>query len=86
MVLQVLGWILVAVGAIAGVRANLADRALQEYRLPNTPPSAYWFVPLRIREDLYRPEGHYLVGRAWRMTGVMYGSALLGAILIVLGQ
>ena len=84
-VLQVLGWLFVATGAVAGILANLADRDLQKYRWPDHPASSYWFVPLRLRQDLYRPEGHHLVGRAWRMIGIMYGAALLGIILIAIG-
>jgi hypothetical protein len=46
---------------------------------------AYLLIPVRWQKRLYRPEAHPLVERAWRCLGAMYGYALVGAILFLLG-
>jgi len=83
--LLVLGWLLVIGGMASGVVLHDADRRLQAFRLSSEPPSAYWFVPIRIRRDLYRPEAAHLVDRASRAVGAMYGLAFVGGILLIIG-
>ena len=84
-VLALLGWVLIASGAVCAAAAHAVDRKLQEFRLAGVAGSAYWFVPVRIRRDLYQPEAHYLVDRAWRLIVGMYGLAGLGMFLVVVG-
>jgi hypothetical protein len=85
-VLAILGWLLIVSGAVAGLVAHAADRRLQAYRLPGKPASSYWFVPIRLRRELYRPEAGYLVDRFWNAILAMYGLALLGACLLALSS
>ena len=81
----VLGWLLLIGSGVAACIMYDADRRLQAFRLPSEPRSAYWFVPVRIRRELYKPEAGHLVGRAWRAIGAMYGLAVAGAILLSIG-
>ncbi len=83
--LLVLGWIFVIGGMVAGIVSHDADRPLQAFRLSSQPPSAYWFVPIRVRRELYKPEAAHLVDRAWRAMGTMYGLAFVGIILLAIG-
>jgi hypothetical protein len=80
-----LGWILIVSGMIAAVVLHDADRRLQAFRLPTEPSSSYWFVPIRIRRELYKPEAAHLVDRAWRAGRAMYGLAGIGVVLLAIG-
>ena len=62
------------------------DRQLQAYRLADKHPSAYLFVPVRWRRELYKPEGHHLVDRAWNSLLAMYALAILGMVLVAAGS
>jgi hypothetical protein len=82
--LSFLGWLLILGGAISGFIAHDSDRRLQAFRVSTGPKSRYWFTPLRIRRELYRPEGGHLVDRAWRAIGAMYGLAFVGVVLLAI--
>src|SRR4051794_30054885 len=55
---RIAGFILVAVAAGCAVGYWHVDRQLQAFRLESRPSSAYLFVPIRWRRELYKPEGH----------------------------
>lgn len=80
------GLLFIAPGGVFGGAAWHFDRKLQGFRLPGTSPSAYWFVPLRIRRDLYRAEAGPLVNRAWQSIGAMYILTIVGILLIALSS
>jgi hypothetical protein len=80
-----LGLVLFGVAALCALAFWSADQRLQMQRLPDKPDSAYWFVPVRIRADLYRPEAGPLVRRAWRLLWATYFFALTGMALIAVG-
>jgi len=84
-VLTILGWVSFAGGAAAGIVAHNADRRLQAFRVAGKPESSYLLVPIRIRRELYRPEAHHLVDRAWHAIIAMYGLGLTAIILLSLG-
>jgi hypothetical protein len=79
---QAVGFALVVAGGVCGVRAHFLDRSLQRFRLPGETSLATMFVPLRWQRRFYAPDGHALVARAWRLTGAMYGLALIGMFLV----
>jgi hypothetical protein len=81
----VLGWLFLIGGMAAAVVLHDADRRLQAFRIPSADPSRYWFVPVRIRRELYKPEAAHLVDRAWRATSTMYGLAFVGVVLLAIG-
>jgi hypothetical protein len=79
------GWILIGVAALLAVAMHRADRRMQGFRAPGAPSSAFLMVPLRWRRELYTAEGRALVGRAWRLTVMMYVVALAGMFLVSMG-
>ena len=79
------GWILFGVAALLAVAMHRADRRMQDFRAPGAPSSAFLIVPLRWRRELYTEEGRAFVGRAWRLTVMMYVVALAGIALVSLG-
>lgn len=81
-VLQAVGWMMVTVGASAGLWAGLLDRRLRRYRRADVPARKYWVVPLRLRADLYTDEGARLVGKIWRLITVMYAFGIVGGMLV----
>ena len=84
--MQTLGFVLFAAGAVCAMWFWSADQQLQSYRLHDRPESSYWFVPLRVRQDLYRPEAKPLVRRAWRLLCAMYLLVLSGMVLVAVGS
>jgi hypothetical protein len=79
------GWILIGVAALLAVAMHRADRRMQGFRAPDAPSSAFRIVPLRWRRELYTLEGRALVGRAWRLTIMMYAVAAVGVFLVSMG-
>jgi hypothetical protein len=79
------GWILVGVAAVLAVAMHRADRRMQTFRVPGAPASAFTFVPLRWRSQLYTKEGQPLVRRAWGLMVMMYAVATLGIVLLSQG-
>jgi hypothetical protein len=79
------GWILFGVAALLAVAMHRADQRMQAFRAPGAPHSAFRIVPLRWRRELYTAEGQALVGRAWRLTVMMYGVAAAGMFLVSMG-
>jgi hypothetical protein len=77
-----LGWTCFAVAAFYAMRGHGLDRRLQAFRAPSQPPSAYAFVPLRWREELYTIEGHDLLTQTWSSFRSMIGFAVFGMVLI----
>jgi hypothetical protein len=84
--LRTAGFLLFAAAAVCALFYWYVDRQLQAFRLADKPPSAYLFVPVRWRRELYRPEGHHLVDRAWSLLVAMYGLAIVGMVLIAAGS
>jgi hypothetical protein len=84
--LKLVGFIIFGLGAVCAVGYWYADRQLQAFRLPDKPRSAYWFVPIRIRPELYKPEGQHLVNLALGFIGATYVLAFIGMVLIALGS
>ena len=84
--LKIAGFLLFGAAAVCAGRYWHVDRQLQAFRLADRPRSAYLFVPVRWRRELYRPEGHHLVDRAWRLLLAMYGLAIVGMVLIAAGS
>ena len=84
--LRIVGFLLFAVSAGCAVGYWKVDRKLQAFRLETKPPSAYLLVPNRWRRELYKPEGHYLVDRAWELLVATYSIALVGMLLIAVGS
>jgi hypothetical protein len=84
-VLLASGWILFGVAALLAVAMHRADRRMQTFRTPGAPSSAFTFVPLRWRSELYTKEGQPLVRRAWGLMVLMYVVAGLGVVLLSLG-
>ena len=82
--LRAVGWLLLSGCALCGFLAHDADRRLQVFRLPGNSASAYWFVPLRVRRELYTADGHHLVSRFWRAIGGMYALGLVAAIVLTI--
>jgi hypothetical protein len=82
--LTVAGTLLVIAGGVCGHAAYKADEQLQSFRL-RTAKVPLTAMPFRLRRGLYRPEGHYLVGRAWRFIAAMIGLTLLGIFFIAEG-
>jgi len=80
------GFVLFGAAALCAISYWYVDRQLQAYRLADKPPSAYLFVPVRWRRELYRPEGHHLVDRAWSLLRAMYALAIAGMVLIAAGS
>ncbi len=79
------GWALIAVAAMLAVAMHRADRRMQTFRAPGQPAGSYGMVPLRWKRALYTADGQKLVGRAWRLTVLMYAVALAGMILLTQG-
>jgi hypothetical protein len=84
-VAQVIGWLLVAMSAIAATRMWWYDRRLQQHRVAGALPSAYRFVPLRWRRDLYSAAGEPLLRGARRALWVMYGCGFAGMVFLAAG-
>jgi hypothetical protein len=84
--LRIAGFAVFAAASVCAVSYWYVDRQLQAFRLTDKPTSAYLFVPVRWRRDLYRPEGHHLVDRAWSLLVAMYGLAVVGMLLIAAGS
>jgi hypothetical protein len=84
--LRLVGFGFITAGAVCGIVAWIVDRQLQAFRLADEPASSYLLVPMRIRQNLYRPEASHLVDRAWRFIAAMYVLAGLGMVLVVLGS
>ena len=82
--LRAVGWLLLSGSALCGFLAHDADRRLQGFRLPAKSASVYWFVPSRVRRELYAAPGHHLVSRFWRAIGGMYALGLFGAIVLMI--
>lgn len=80
-----LGWILIGLSAFFAVAMHRVDRRMQAFRVPDAPPGAYAFVPLRWRRALYTERGRALVGQAWRLMLLMYGAALVGVVCLSRG-
>jgi hypothetical protein len=80
--LRWIGWAFVEGSCLCALVMADADRRLQAFRLPSQPRSAYWVVPLRIRRELYKPEGGYLVTRAWRACGLMWVLFVIAAVIL----
>jgi hypothetical protein len=80
--LRIAGFVLFVAAGACAVAAWYVDRQLQAYRLADKPTSAYMLVPVRLRRELYKPEGRHLVDRAWILIRAMYGLAIIGMILI----
>jgi len=79
---DVVGWALIAGAAALAIRMNLLDRRMQQFRAPDMPATAYFFVPVRWRRHLYTPDGQELVGKAWRTMALMYAVGLVGAAFL----
>jgi hypothetical protein len=77
---------MVAAAAVCAGSYWYVDRRLQAFRLADKSPSAYLFVPVRWRRELYKPEGHDLVDRALSLLVMMYGLAIIGMLLIAAGS
>jgi len=84
--LRIVGFALFAAAAVCAVSYWYADRQLQAFRVAGKPRSAYFVVPGRWRRELYRPEGHHLVDRAWSLLVAMYALAFVGMLLLVAGS
>lgn len=69
--------------AICAALAYRADRDLRAFRLPGAPPSVYRIPINRLRSNLYQPDGHPLVHRAWRALVAMLVILVLGLSLAV---
>ena len=85
LIVRLVGWLLVGIGAVHALRTWFLDRQLQQYRAPGAPLRAFLFVPSRWKEELYTPEGSEFIGKLWYALALMYIFALLGMLLIVLG-
>jgi hypothetical protein len=84
--LTIIGWLFIAFAAYNAARTHSFDRHMQTFRAPNVPTSAFHFVPLRWREELYIADGRRLVQRAWRAFATMAASFVIGAALIAIGS
>jgi hypothetical protein len=84
--LRIAGFAVFAAAAVCAVWYWYVDRQLQAFRLADKPPSTYLLMPVRWRRELYRPEGHHLVNRAWSLLVAMYGLAVVGMLLIAAGS
>ena len=84
--LKIAGVLLFAAAAVCAISYWYVDRQLQAFRSLDKPPSAYFFVPIRWRRELYRPEGHHLVDRALSLLVAMTGLAIVGMLLIAAGS
>jgi hypothetical protein len=84
--IRIAGFVLFAAAGACAMVAWYVDRQLQAFRLADKPSSAYMFVPVRLRRELYTPEGRHLVDRAWSLIRAMYGFAIVGMILIAAGS
>ncbi len=69
--------------AICAAVAYRADRDLRAFRLTGAPPLVYRVPIIRLRSNLYHPDGHPLVHRAWRALVGMLVILLLGLSLAV---
>jgi len=84
--LRILGWASIGLACFFAVRMHLLDRRMQGFRAPGVAPSAFAFVPIRWRQDLYSPEGRVLVTSAWRAFGAMVLWFIAGALFTILGS
>jgi hypothetical protein len=82
---QVLGWLLVAVAAIAATRMWWFDRRLQAFRAEGTAGGSYRFIPLRWRRELYTTEATPLLRKTWQAMWTMYGTAFLAMLFLAAG-
>jgi hypothetical protein len=81
----VLGWTSIAVAVFFALAMHRADRRMQAFRAPDARASAFVLIPLRWKSELYTAEGQEWVGKAWRFMFLMYGTALLGMVLLSQG-
>jgi hypothetical protein len=81
----VLGWTLIAVAALFALAMHRADRRMQAFRAPDARAGAFFLIPLRWKSELYTAEGQEWVAKAWRFMFLMYGTALLGMVLLSQG-
>jgi hypothetical protein len=86
MLLRIVGWALIALGAISAVDLARSDRKLRALRRAGARAYHYWIAPWRLQEDFYTDAGTPLVKRAWRRIAQMYGFTLLGALLVALAS
>ena len=84
--IRLFGFTLFAAAAVCAIISWYVDRQLQRHRLEGKPPTAYLFVPIRWKRELYRPEGHQLVEKAWGVLIAMYALAFAGMVLIAIGS
>jgi len=83
---QIIGLVLVLAGIWQALRTWELDRQMQRCRVPDAPPAAYFFVPIRWQRRLYTDAGQPLVGEAWRSMLRMYAFTLSGGILLMIGS
>jgi hypothetical protein len=83
---RIAGFTLFAAATVCAICYWYLDRQLQTFRRANKPRSAYLFVPIRLRRELYKPEGHHLVDRAWGLLVAIYGLAIVGMLLVTAGS
>lgn len=84
--IRIAGIALFAAAAMCAIWYWYLDRQLQQFRRADKLGSAYRFVPVRLRRELYKPEGHHLVDRAWGLLLAIYGLAVVGMLLIAAGS
>ena len=79
------GWTFLGSGAVCGFAARQLDQRLQNFRQVHHPPSAYRWMPHRLKADLYHWSVARLVRQTWWCLTATGTLVTLGLMLLLLG-